>query len=131
MKRKKPEKLINKFGGLTQDMIKLALKIRDVAVISESKEFFISTLENEGYQVDWTPEKKHITFTVPKENLKDKKNKFKLQDLNEHFNRELFTKEGLEYQFRKFNHLKEHPEDSNSKIRFFDFPRKDEFKNDL
>lgn len=131
MKRKKPEKLMNNFGGLTQDMIKLALKIRDVAIISESKEFFISTLEKEGYQIDWTLEKKHITFTVPKEKLQYKINKFKLQDLNEHFNREIFTKEGLEYQFRKFNYLKEHPEESNSNIKFFDFPRKDEFKNDL
>lgn len=70
--------------------------------------------------------KKHITFTVPEDKLIVKKNKFRLENIKKYFNREIFTKEGLENEFGRVRTTKEAPEYSKDKTRGFNIIERDE-----
>ncbi|MGL6064850.1 MAG: relaxase/mobilization nuclease domain-containing protein [Fusobacteriaceae bacterium] len=83
------------------DIVNLAFKIKDIASKSASKEEFISNLEKDKYSIDWSSTRKHITFTIPDNKLIGKKKKFRLEKINTYFNRDIFTKEGLENEFRR------------------------------
>lgn len=94
------------------DLIELALKIKSISSNSSSKEEFISNFEKENYSVQWSKEKKHITFTIPNNLLVGKKNKFRLENINKYFKQNIFTKEGLENEFGRLREEKR--ENSNS-----------------
>ena len=87
--------------GDIPDNVNLVRELQNVMKKSESKEEFIDTLEKKGYSVKWQENNKNITFTVPKELLKGKKNKFRLSTLAKDFNQENFSKEGLENEFKR------------------------------
>lgn len=67
----------------------------EVSKVAISKKEFIVKLEKEGYGIDWSDNKKNITFSIPISVLKGKKNKFRLSNLEKIFNIPLFTKENL------------------------------------
>lgn len=115
-----------KLGNKKSDLIDLALKIKLVASNCSNRETFISSLKKDGYEVEWKSEKKHITFTVPEDKLIGKKNKFRLENINKYFNREIFTKEGLENEFGRVRTTKEAPEYSKDKTRGFNIIERDE-----
>lgn len=87
------------------DITKLAQTILEVSTTAVSKEDFILKTKEKGYYIDWKEEKKHITFTVDKNILEGKKDKFRLSNLNKTFNIPLFTKENLMEKFEE-NSLK-------------------------
>lgn len=47
--------------------LQLAISIDEAMKYATSKEHFISLMENEGYKVKWTAERKSITYTTPHE----------------------------------------------------------------
>ncbi len=66
---------------------------------TQTKEEFIKDMEAQGYQVKWTDERKHITYTTP-EGHKVRDNK--LHDPN-------YLKEAMEHGFRETKELKLQP----------------------
>lgn len=113
-------------GNKKSDLIDLALKIKSTASNCSNKENFISSLKKDGYEVEWKSEKKHITFTIPENKLIGKKNKFRLENIKKYFNREIFTKEGLENEFGRVRTTKEISEYSNNKARGFNIPKRND-----
>ena len=61
---------------------------------SKSKEEFKSEMENLGYEVIWTPERKYITYILKDENGKEKR----VRDAKLHD--EKYLKENMEYEFK-------------------------------
>lgn len=94
-----------KKGNKESDLVNLALKIKDTASVSRNQEEFISKFRGDGFEVEWTLEKKHITFTIPNKELIGKKNKFRLEKINKYFNKDIFTKEGLENEFGRVREI--------------------------
>ena len=78
-------------AGLRGDSWKLDLiqAINEVLEYATSREGFIENMELEGYEVSWSPNRKHITFTCP--------NGRKCRDSSLHD--ETFLKENLEMLF--------------------------------
>ena len=77
------------------DITKLAENIIKNMQISISKENFIFNMQKDGYSTEWEENKKHIVFTVDKNILKGKKEKFRLSNLEKTFNIDDFRKEKL------------------------------------
>lgn len=70
--------------------LQLAIAIDETMKYAASKEHFISLMENEGYEVKWTAERKSITYTTP--------NGMKCRDNKLH--EEKYLKESMENEFR-------------------------------
>ena len=70
--------------------LQLAIAIDEAMKLAETKEHFISLMENEGYEVKWTSERKYITYTTP--------NGLKCRDNKLH--EEKYLKENMENEFR-------------------------------
>ena len=70
--------------------LQLAIAIDEAMKLAETKEHFISLMENEGYEVKWTAERKYITYTTP--------NEMKCRDNKLH--EEKYLKENMENEFR-------------------------------
>lgn len=70
--------------------LQLAIAIDEAMKYTTSKEHFISLMENEGYEVKWTAERKSITYTTP-HGMKCRDNKL---------HEEKYLKESLENKFR-------------------------------
>lgn len=83
------------------DITKLAETILEVCNSAQSKNDFISQMNEKGYSVDWEDNKKNITFTVGEEILQGKRDKFRLSNLNKTFNISLFEKENLLEKFKE------------------------------
>ena len=77
------------------DITRLAKKIIKNMKVSTSKENFIFNMQKDGYSTEWTENKKHIVFTVDKNILKGKKDKFRLSNLEKTFNIPDFNKDKL------------------------------------
>lgn len=88
------------------DITKLAENIIKNMQISISKENFIFNMQKDGYSTEWEENKKHIVFTVDKNILKGKKEKFRLSNLEKTFNIDDFRKEKL-LEIFKLNQEKE------------------------
>ena len=88
------------------DITKLAENIIKNMQISISKENFIFNMQKDGYSTEWEENKKHIVFTVDKNILKGKKEKFRLSNLKKTFNIDDFRKEKL-LEIFKLNQEKE------------------------
>ena len=88
------------------DITKLAENIIKNMQISISKENFIFNMQKDGYSTEWEENKKHIVFTVDKNILKGKKEKFRLSNLERTFNIDDFRKEKL-LEIFKLNQEKE------------------------
>ena len=88
------------------DITKLAENIIKNIQISISKENFIFNMQKDGYSTEWEENKKHIVFTVDKNILKGKKEKFRLSNLEKTFNIDDFRKEKL-LEIFKLNQEKE------------------------
>ena len=88
------------------DITKLAENIIKNMQISISKENFIFNMQKDGYSTEWEENKKHIVFTVDKNILKGKKEKFRLSNLEKIFNIDDFRKEKL-LEIFKLNQEKE------------------------
>ena len=88
------------------DITKLAENIIKNMQISISKENFIFNMQKDGYSTEWEENKKHIVFTVDKNILKGKKDKFRLSNLEKTFNIDDFRKEKL-LEIFKLNQEKE------------------------
>ena len=90
-KKKKRMKPGEYQAGLRGDSWKLDLiqAINEVLEYATSRESFIENMELEGYEVNWSPNRKHITFTCP--------NGRKCRDSSLHD--ETFLKENLEMLF--------------------------------
>lgn len=88
------------------DITKLAENIIKNMQISISKENFIFNMQKDGYSTEWEENKKHIVFTVDKNILKGKKEKFRLSNLEKTFNINDFRKEKL-LEIFKLNQEKE------------------------
>ena len=69
--------------------LQLAIAVDEAMKYATSKEHFISLMENEGYEVKWTAERKSITYTTP--------NGMKCRDNKLH--EEKYLKENMEYEF--------------------------------
>lgn len=70
--------------------LQLAISIDEAMTLAKSKEHFIRLMENEGYEVKWTAERKYITYTTP--------NGLKCRDNKLH--EEKYLKENMENEFR-------------------------------
>lgn len=70
--------------------LQLAIAVDEAMKYATSKEHFISLMENEGYEVKWTAERKSITYTTP--------NGMKCRDNKLH--EEKYLKENKENEFR-------------------------------
>lgn len=70
--------------------LQLAIAVDEAMKYATSKEHFISLMENEGYEVKWTAERKSITYTTP--------NGMKCRDNKLH--EEKYLKENMENEFR-------------------------------
>ena len=70
--------------------LQLAIAIDEAMKLTETKEHFITLMENEGYEVKWTSERKYITYTTP--------NGLKCRDNKLH--EEKYLKENMENEFR-------------------------------
>lgn len=70
--------------------LQLAIAVDEAMKYATSKEHFISLMENEGYEVKWTAERKSITYTTP--------NGMKCRDNKLH--EEKYPKENMENEFR-------------------------------
>lgn len=70
--------------------LQLAITIDETMKLAETKEHFISLMENEGYAVKWTAERKYITYTTP-HGLKCRDNKL---------HEEKYLKENMENELR-------------------------------
>lgn len=70
--------------------LQLAIAIDEAMKYATTKEHFISLMENEGYEVKWTAERKSITYTTP--------NGMKCRDNKLH--EEKYIKENMENEFR-------------------------------
>ena len=70
--------------------LQLAITIDETMKLAETKEHFISLMENEGYEVKWTSERKYITYTTP--------HGMKCRDNRLH--EEKYFKENMENEFR-------------------------------
>lgn len=70
--------------------LQLAIAIDEAMKYATSKEHFISLMENEGYEVKWTAERKSITYTAP-HGMKCRNNKL---------HEEKYLKENMENEFR-------------------------------
>ena len=88
------------------DITKLAENIIKNMQLSISKENFIFNMQKDGYSTEWEDNKKHIVFTVDKNILKGKKDKFRLSNLEKTFNIDDFRKEKL-LEIFKLNQEKE------------------------
>ena len=88
------------------DITKLVENIIKNMQISISKENFIFNMQKDGYSTEWEENKKHIVFTVDKNILKGKKEKFRLSNLEKTFNIDDFRKEKL-LEIFKLNQEKE------------------------
>jgi ribosomal protein S8 len=77
------------------DVTILAEKVLENMKTSKSKEEFINNMKKSGYQVEWSENKKNVVFTISPSILKEKKNKFRLSNLQKTFNISDFTKERL------------------------------------
>jgi len=86
-----PEVFSSGLAGLRGDSWKLELiqAINEALEYAADRESFIENMEYEGYQVTWTDQRKHITFTCP--------NGRKCRDSSLHD--ETFLKENLEALF--------------------------------
>lgn len=82
------------------DITKLAENIISISETSISVNDFSEKMKKEGYHIEWSENKKHVTFTVDSKILKGNKNKFRLNNLNKTFNIELFEKEKLLERFK-------------------------------
>ena len=69
---------------------RLMASIEDAMNNSGNKDKFIYTMEQQGYEITWTDERKYITFTCP--------NGMKCRDVKLHDDK--FTKEMMELEFR-------------------------------
>ena len=69
---------------------RLMASIEDAMNNSGNKDEFIYTMEQQGYEITWTDERKYITFTCP--------NGMKCRDVKLHDDK--FTKEMMELEFR-------------------------------
>ena len=115
-----------KNGNKESDLVNLALKIKNTASISSNKEEFIQNFQKDGFKVDWTPERKHVTFTIPNNELIGKKNKFRLEKIKSYFNKNIFTKEGLENEFRRVREISKDETLFNNPRRFNIYQRENE-----
>ena len=88
------------------DITSLAENILENMKISKSKEEFINSMKNSGYQVEWNDNKKNVVFTISPNILKGKRDKFRLSNLQKTFNIPDFTKEKL-LEIFKINQEKE------------------------
>ena len=88
------------------DITALAENILENMKISKSKEEFINSMKNSGYQVEWNDNKKNVVFTISPNILKGKRDKFRLSNLQKTFNIPDFTKEKL-LEIFKINQEKE------------------------
>lgn len=70
--------------------LQLAIAIDEAMKYATSKAHFISLMENEGYEVKWTAERKSITYTTP-HGMKCRDNKL---------HEEKYLKESMENEFR-------------------------------
>lgn len=70
--------------------VQLAIAIDEAMEFAKSKEHFICLMENKGYEVKWTSERKYITYTTP--------NGLKCRDNKLH--EEKYLKENMENEFR-------------------------------
>lgn len=83
------------------DSLKLVNTILKVASQSNDRSQFIDLMKKQNYSVEWSNEKKHVVFTVGKDILNGKKDKFRLETLHKNFNHILLSKEGLENEFSR------------------------------
>lgn len=88
---------ITKNKGKDSYKTQLALTVQKVAKNSNSKIDFIQKMAEKNIFVDWTENKKHITFKFNDENKKN----IRLANLEKTYKEELFTKAGLEREFIK------------------------------
>lgn len=88
---------ITKNKGKDSYKTQLALTVQKVAKNSKSKIDFIQKMTEKNIFVDWTENKKHITFKFNDENKKN----IRLANLEKTYKEELFTKAGLEREFIK------------------------------
>lgn len=88
---------ITKNKGKDSYKTQLALTVQKVVKNSKSRIDFIQKMAEKNIFVDWTENKKHITFKFDDENKKN----IRLSNLQKTYKEELFTKEGLEKEFIK------------------------------
>ena len=77
------------------DITSLAENILENMKTSKSKEEFINSMKNSGYQVEWNDNKKNVVFTISPNILKGKRDKFRLSNLQKTFNIPDFDKKRL------------------------------------
>ncbi len=80
-------------------ILKTATDIKNTMKESNDRDDFIKNMEQQGYKVNWTDTRKNVTF----ENLDGKK--VRLSNLEKTFKKEIFTKGGLENEFRRVREL--------------------------
>lgn len=94
--QKKYQTLKKAFEGKQKSYIhETAKDIKRTISNSFNKNEFIKNMSALGYKINWTEERKHVTFT-DKEN-----NKVRLSNLEKTFTDKTFTKEGLENEFKR------------------------------
>lgn len=87
--------LMKAFNGEGKSyLLENAKAVKKVASISRDKSEFIKNMSELGYKTNWTENRKHITFE------KDG-NKVRLSNLEKTFTDELFSKGGLENEFKR------------------------------
>ena len=123
------------------DITSLAENILENMKTSKSKEEFINSMKNSGYQVEWNDNKKNVVFTISPNILKGKRDKFRLSNLQKTFNIPDFDKKRLleifkinkekelDNIFDKMNFIDEKkPQETNTNVNQFAYVNK---KNEL
>lgn len=82
-------------GNYKSYVVNTALAVNKAIKSSMSREEFIKNMENQGYSVKWIDTNKNVTFT------NSEGEKVRLSNLQKTFKNEIYSKEGLENEFRR------------------------------